>query len=145
MMSVSLSSLSGSNRRRGQKYTPRAEINVTPMVDVMLVLLVVFMITAPLMTSGVPVDLPEADANALNADAEPLTITIMADGSVYLMETEIEVENLVPKLQAIAANGMQERIFLRADKNTDYGSVMNVMARVHKAGFVNLGLVTDPS
>ncbi len=144
-MGVMSTSLSGSGRRRGQKYKPRAEINVTPMVDVMLVLLIVFMITAPLMTPGVPVDLPEADAKALNADSEPLTITVLADGKVYLMETEIEVEDLVDRLTAIAENGVQERIFLRADKATDYGSVMDVMARVHRAGFVNLGLVTDPN
>ncbi|MBL4618087.1 MAG: protein TolR [Robiginitomaculum sp.] len=142
-MSISLTSLSGSGRRRGQKYKPRAEINVTPMVDVMLVLLIVFMITAPLMTPGVPVDLPEVDAKVLNADSEPLTITILADGKVYLMDTEIEVNDLVAKLSAIAENGVQERIFLRADKAVDYGSVMNVMAKVHGAGFVNLGLVTE--
>jgi len=143
-MSVSLSSLSGSSRRRGPKYQTRAEINVTPMVDVMLVLLVVFMITAPLMVTGVQIDLPDASAKALEADTEPLTITVMSDGKVYLMETEIAVPELVPKLSAIAKNGMQERIFLRADKATDYGSVMDVMAKVHSAGFTNLALVTEP-
>ncbi|VAV87473.1 Tol biopolymer transport system, TolR protein [hydrothermal vent metagenome] len=144
-MAVSLISLSGSSRRRGQKYKPKAEINVTPMVDVMLVLLIVFMITATMLTPGVPVDLPKVDANALSTENEPLTITILADGQVLLMQTEIEVEALVPKLTAIAKNGMQERIFLRADKSVDYGTVMTVMAKIHGAGFVNLGLVTAAS
>ncbi len=144
MMSVSLSSLSGSSRRRGQRYKVRAEINVTPMVDVMLVLLVVFMITAPLMVTGVKINLPDARAKVLEAKEEPLTITVMSDGKVYLMETEIPTAELVAKLSAIAENGMQERIFLRADKATDYGAVMDVMARVHSAGFTNLALVTEP-
>ncbi len=144
-MSISLTSLSGKTRRRGQKYQVRAEINVTPMVDVMLVLLVVFMITAPLMVTGVPVDLPKADAKALSADAEPLSISIQADGTVYLMDHEIKADDLVAKLTAISKNGKQERIFIRADKATDYGTVMGIMASIHGAGFVNLGLVTEPN
>jgi len=144
-MSISLSSLSGSGRKRGQKYKPRAEINVTPMVDVMLVLLIVFMITAPLMTTGIDVNLPEVVAKPITIDAEPLTITIDATGKVYLMETEIATDDLVAKLIAISKNGAQERIVLQADKDIDYGAVMSVMARVHSAGFVNLALATEPS
>jgi biopolymer transport protein TolR len=143
-MSISLSSLSGSGRKRGQKYKPRAEINVTPMVDVMLVLLIVFMITAPLMTTGVDVNLPEVVAKPITIDSEPLTITIDAAGTVYLMETQITADDLVAKLIAISKNGAQERIVLRADKDINYGAVMNVMARVHSAGFVNLALATEP-
>jgi len=144
-MAVSMTSLSAASRRRGQKYTPRAEINVTPMVDVMLVLLIVFMITATMMTPGVPVDLPDADAKVLNIDNEPLVITVRADGTVFLMDTEIDIKELIPRLTAIAENGVQERVFLRADKSVDYGAVMQVMAKVHSAGFVNLGLVTEPN
>ncbi len=143
-MSVSLSPLSGAGRRKGQRYRPRAEINVTPMVDVMLVLLIVFMITAPLLTVGVPVDLPKTAAHALSADKEPLTITVHADGGLYVQESEITLEALIPRLKAIAGNGYKERIFLRADKTADYGDVMKVMASIHAAGFTNLGLVTDP-
>ncbi len=143
-MAVTLVALSGAGRRRGQRYRPRAEINVTPMVDVMLVLLIVFMITAPLLAVGVPVDLPKTDAHSLNAETEPLTITVRPDGSVFLQETPIDLEVLVPRLTAIAGNGYEERIFLRADKNTAYGEVMKVMARIHSAGFTNIGLVTDP-
>ncbi len=143
-MAVILTALSGAGRRRGQRYRPRAEINVTPMVDVMLVLLIVFMITAPLLAVGVPVELPKTEARSLNAETEPLTITVQPDGSVFLQETPIELEVLVPRLTAIAGNGYEERIFLRADKTTDYGEVMKVMARIHAAGFTNIGLVTDP-
>jgi biopolymer transport protein TolR len=143
-MAVTLTALSGSSRRRGQRYRPRAEINVTPMVDVMLVLLIVFMITAPLLTVGVPVELPKTDAHSLSAETEPLTITVRGDGSVYLQESEIELDALVSRLKAIAGNGYEERIFLRADTSTDYGAVMRVMARIHAAGFTNIGLVTDP-
>lgn len=143
-MAITLSALSGSGRRRGQRYRPRAEINVTPMVDVMLVLLIVFMITAPLLTVGVPVDLPKTNAHAMNAQSEPLTITVRNDGSVYLQDTQIALDKLVPRLTAIAGNGYEERIFLRADKSADYGDVMKVMARIHAAGFSNIGLVTDP-
>ncbi len=143
-MAVTLTALSGSGRRRGQRYRPRAEINVTPMVDVMLVLLIVFMITAPLLTVGVPVELPKTDAHSLNAETEPLTITVRNDGSVFLQETQVELDTLVPQLTAIAGNGYEERIFLRADTSTDYGEVMKVMARIHAAGFTNIGLVTDP-
>ena len=130
----------GGNRR----WKPQAEINVTPFVDVMLVLLIVFMITAPLLTVGVAVDLPETEARAMPANEEPLTITIGADGVIYLQETEVELETLVPRLQAIAGAGYESRVHIRADENADYGSVMRVMGRISAAGYGNLGLITDP-
>ena len=134
---------------RGPRFKPRAEINVTPFVDVMLVLLIVFMIAAPLLTVGVPVDLPKTEAQALNTNTEPLTITITDEGVVFLQETEIDPEEIVPKLIAIVqaggeAGAFDERIFIRADDEAQYGRVMEIMARVNAAGFTNLGLVTDP-
>ena len=129
--------------RRGRRAL-NSEINVTPFVDVMLVLLIVFMITAPLLTVGVAVDLPETEARAMPANEEPLTITISADGLIYLQETVVELDTLVPRLQAIAGAGYESRVFIRADENADYGSVMRVMARISTAGYGNLGLITDP-
>ena len=119
-----------------------AEINVTPMVDVMLVLLIIFMVAAPLLTVGVPIELPETQANAMNADTQPITVSINRDGQIHLQETEVVIDEVVPKLQAIAKTGYEERIFVRGDKDADYGTVMKVMARVSAAGFKNLGLVT---
>ena len=141
-MAVSLDS-SGSGRGRS-KWKPKAEINVTPFVDVMLVLLIVFMITAPLLTVGIPVDLPETEARNLPAGEEPLTISINAEGVIFLQETEVELEELGPRLTAIAGTGYSSRIFIRADDHVAYGDVARVMARVNTAGFNNLGLVTDP-
>jgi len=137
-------SLSHQPRGSGGRWRPRAEINVTPLVDVMLVLLIIFMITAPLLTVGVPVELPETEAKALSADSEPLTITVQADGKLYLQETEIGMDELVPRLRALSEAGYEERIFLRGDAQVDYGTVMKVMARLNAAGFTNIGLVTDP-
>ncbi|MCM2504490.1 protein TolR [Aureimonas altamirensis] len=135
---------SGSSRgRRGRaRRAPMSEINMTPMVDVMLVLLIIFMVSAPLMTVGVPLDLPKTQARALNADTQPITIAIQADGKVYIQETEVEPEALVPQLQAIAQTGYEERIFIRADQAADYGAVARVMARISAAGYSNIGLVT---
>lgn len=131
----------GNSRRRTQ---PMSEINVTPLVDVMLVLLIVFMVAAPLLSVGVPIELPKTDANALPSDQEPLTITVDSQGLIFLQETEIALDVLAPRLIAIAQNGYEERIYLRADGAADYEAVMRVMARVNSAGFSNLGLVTDP-
>jgi len=141
-MAVSLDS-GGSGRGRA-RWKPKAEINVTPFVDVMLVLLIVFMITAPLLTVGVPVDLPETEARSLPADEEPLTITIRSDGGIFLQETEVELAELAPRLRAIAGTGYDARIFIRADNGAAYGEVARVMANINAAGFTNLGLVTDP-
>ena len=131
-------------RRRGRhRGQPMSEINVTPMVDVMLVLLIIFMVTAPLLTVGVPIDLPETKAAQIDADKEPLTISINREGKVFLMETEVPLDELVPKLMAIASSGLEERVFVRGDRGVDYGSVMQVMGRLNEAGFRRIGLVTD--
>ena len=131
----------GGGRRRRHR---NAEINVTPLVDVMLVLLIVFMVAAPLLSVGVPVELPKTDAKSLPAEQEPITITVNKDGLIYIQDTEIALDNLAPRLEAISTNGYNERIYLRADEDSDYGAVIKVMARVNAAGFSNLGLVTDP-
>ncbi|MED5547826.1 MAG: biopolymer transporter ExbD [Pseudomonadota bacterium] len=141
-MAVSLDS-GGSGRGRA-RWKPKAEINVTPFVDVMLVLLIVFMITAPLLTVGVPVDLPETEARNLPSGEEPLTITITAEGGIFLQETEVELAELAPRLRAIAGTGYESRIYIRADNGAAYGEVARVMANINAAGFTNLGLVTDP-
>ena len=119
-----------------------AEINVTPFVDVMLVLLIIFMVAAPLLTVGVPIDLPETQANALNSETQPITISINEAGQIYLQETEIPLEEVVAKLTAIAAAGYEERIYVRGEKTADCGTVMQVMAHISAAGFRNIGLVT---
>ena len=128
--------------RKG-RIRPMADINVTPFVDVMLVLLIVFMVTAPLLTVGVPVDLPKTRAQALGQDREPLSVTIRRDGNIYLQNTVVPEDQLVPKLTAIAANGYDQRIFVRGDRSVDYGRVMQVMALISAAGFTHIGLVTD--
>jgi biopolymer transport protein TolR len=120
-----------------------AEINVTPFVDVMLVLLIVFMVTAPLLTVGVPVDLPQTRARALNQDTEPLAVSVDREGQVFLQDTPIGLDELVPKLQAIAENGYDQRIFVRGDQSVGYGKVMEVMGLLNAAGFTRIGLVTQ--
>jgi biopolymer transport protein TolR len=130
------------HRRRGRHHALVSEINVTPFVDVMLVLLIIFMVAAPMLTVGVPIDLPETQANALNSETQPITISVNQQGQVYLQETEIAVDEVVPKLQAIATTGYNERIYVRGDRTADYGTVMQVMARISSAGYRNLGLVT---
>jgi biopolymer transport protein TolR len=135
----------GTSRRRGRASSlrPQSDINITPLVDVMLVLLIIFMVTAPLLTPGVPVDLPRAKARQLNdADKEPLTITIDRQGRIFLQETEIGMAELVPRLTAIARNGYDQRILVRGDTAVDYGSVMRVMGELNVAGFRRIGLVT---
>jgi biopolymer transport protein TolR len=135
------------SRERGGRRVGRrramAEINVTPFVDVMLVLLIVFMVTAPLLTVGVPVDLPKTRAQTLGQDREPLSITVKRDGRIFLQNTPIEEDALVEKLKAISANGYDQRIFVRGDKAVDYGRVMEVMGLLSAAGFTHIGLVTD--
>ena len=142
-MSVSSSGRGGrGHRRRGRHHGLMSEINVTPMVDVMLVLLIIFMVAAPLLTVGVPIDLPDTQAKAMNSDTQPITVSINNEGKVFVQETEIPIEEVVPKLQAIAKTGYDERIYVRGDKTADYGTVMKVMARISAAGFKNIGLVT---
>jgi biopolymer transport protein TolR len=120
------------------------EINVTPFVDVMLVLLIIFMVAAPLLTVGVPVDLPDTEAKSLPNEDEPLTITVMNTGQVFLQTEEVPYDQLLVRLGALAGEGYDRRIFIRADQTADYGIVMQVMARINAAGYRNLGLVTDP-
>lgn len=134
----------GKRRRSHKKRKPMAEINVTPFVDVMLVLLIIFMVAAPLMTVGVPIELPKTAATALpSEDEEPLTITITADGTLELQNTEIDRNTLVPKLQAIAAERENDKVFLRADGAVPYEIVMQVMGALNAGGFRDIGLVTD--
>ncbi|MBU2485005.1 MAG: protein TolR [Alphaproteobacteria bacterium] len=142
-MSVSGGRSGGSRRgRRGRRKQLLSEINVTPFVDVMLVLLIIFMVAAPLLTVGVPIDLPETEAKALNSETQPITVSVNSSGQVFLQETEIAIDEVVAKLEAIATTGYDERIYVRGDTNADYGTVMKVMARISAAGFKNLGLVT---
>ena len=126
-----------------RRYQPIAEINVTPMVDVMLVLLIVFMVAAPLLTVGVPVNLPKTQAKILKGDDEPLTISVTAKGEIFIEETKIARPKLITHLQSIAGAGVQQRIYVRGDKNVRYGHVADVVARINLAGFVRVALVTD--
>src|ERR1700704_5440668 len=125
----------GGRRGRARKHAPMHEINVTPFVDVMLVLLIIFMVTAPMLTSGVPIELPETKGQQLQTNKEPVTISVDKPGKVFIQETEIKIEDLGAKLKAIAKNGVEEQIFIRGDKGIDYGTVMRVMGRVKSAGF----------
>ncbi|WP_109312607.1 protein TolR [Ruegeria sp. AU67] len=137
----------GNGRRRGRRRgraQPMAEINVTPFVDVMLVLLIIFMVAAPLLTVGVPVDLPKTAASALPGDnEEPLTVTMTAEGRVQIQTTDVAREELIGKLRAIAAERSSDRVFLRADGAIPYAQVMQVMGALNAGGFSNVGLVTD--
>ncbi|KIN79434.1 protein TolR [Sulfitobacter mediterraneus] len=133
----------GRGRRRG-RVQPMSEINVTPFVDVMLVLLIIFMVAAPLLTVGVPVELPKTAAGALPADQEePLTVTITAEGAVQIQTTQVERAALVTRLRAIAAERTSDRVFLRADGKVRYSAVMEIMGALNAGGFSNIGLVTD--
>jgi len=132
-------------KRRHHRRKVMSEINVTPMVDVMLVLLIIFMVSAPLLTVGVPIDLPQTQAKSLDQDKEPLTISVNEKGEIYLQNAEINVDNLIPKLQAIAdaRGGTDARIYVRGDKKVDYGTMMRVMGRLSAAGFHRVALVTE--
>ena len=129
---------------RGGRLKTMSEINVTPMVDVMLVLLIIFMITAPLLTVGLPVNLPETKAQALPGQDEPLAITVDAEGQIYIQETPVELANLVPRLVAITANKRDTRVFVRGDARINYGRVMQVMGAISSAGFNRVALITKP-
>ncbi|MEE8297438.1 MAG: protein TolR [Hyphomicrobium sp.] len=145
-MAVSLNGAragSGAGPGRGRRYRPMSEINVTPMVDVMLVLLIIFMVAAPLLQVGVPIELPQAKGEQLKATQEPLAISVKTDGSVYIGETRIELDEIASKLKAIAKNGYDEQIFVRGDKGATYGVVMRVMGRISAGGFRKLSLVTE--
>jgi biopolymer transport protein TolR len=132
-------------RRRHRRKPAMSEINVTPMVDVMLVLLIIFMVSAPLLTVGVPIDLPQTQAKSLEQEKEPLTVSVNVKGQVYLQNAEIPLDEVVPELKAVteARGGSDERIFVRGDRQVDYGTVMKVMGRISAAGFRRVALVTE--
>jgi biopolymer transport protein TolR len=132
-------------KRRHRRKPVMAEINVTPMVDVMLVLLIIFMVAAPLLTVGVPLDLPQTQAKSLEQDKEPLTVSVNTKGEVFLQNSEIKIDELVAKLQAVTQTrgGNDERIFVRGDKNVDYGTVLRVMGRLSAAGYKRLALISE--
>src|SRR3979490_782512 len=135
----------GGARRGRRRVAPMAEINVPPSVDVILVLLIIFMVSAPLLTVGVPLDLPQTQAKSLDQDKNPLTLSVNLKGQVFLNDTEIGLDDLVAKLKAVteARGGLDERIFVRGDKKVDYGTVMKVMGRLSAAGFRRVALVTE--
>jgi biopolymer transport protein TolR len=135
----------GSASRRGRRgrYQPLAEINVTPFVDVMLVLLVIFMVAAPLLTAGVQVDLPKTQARPLPQDSKPLEITIDHEGAIFIVETKISLDELIPRLTAIAGNNKDTRIYVRGDTKLDYGQVMQVIGAINAGGFKRVALVVD--
>ena len=146
---MAMNMVAGSGRGRRQRRAVMAEINVTPMVDVMLVLLIVFMVSAPLLTVGVPIDLPQSQAKSLDQDKEPLAVSVNLEGKVFLQNTETPIDELVAKLKAIteargsANGGADERIYVRGDRKVDYGTVMRVMGRLSSAGFRRVALVTE--
>ena len=130
--------------RRGRR-SPMAEINVTPMVDVMLVLLIIFMVSAPLLTVGVPLDLPQSQATTLDQDKEPLTVSVNEKGQGFLQDSEIDIKELIPKLKAVAEarGGTEARVYVRGDKRVDYGTMMKVMGQLNSAGFHRVALVSE--
>ena len=140
-MAISMNSRSGGGR---QRVRPMSEINVTPLVDVMLVLLIVFMVAAPLLSVGITVDQPDTNAPPLVDQGEPLTVTITGTGDIFVQETLIEFENLIPHLQAIAAAGYDQQIYLRSDKSRPYDDVAKVLGQISGSGFKKISLVTDP-
>ena len=144
-MAMNMAGSSGGSGRRGRRKPVMAEINVTPMVDVMLVLLIIFMVSAPLLTVGVPLDLPQTQAKSLEQDKTPLQLSVDVRGKVFINDTEVAMADLIPKLKAItdARGGTDERIYMRADKKADYGTVARVMGQLSGAGFKRLALVTE--
>jgi biopolymer transport protein TolR len=139
-MGVPLASARARGSRRRQRHPPIRDINVTPFVDVMLVLLIVFMVTAPLLSAGVPVDLPKANVGPIAPDKEPITVTIATDGRVFVKDQPVLVADLVPRLRSLAANG-DDRIYVRGDKAASYGTIMTVMGTISGAGFTRIALV----
>jgi biopolymer transport protein TolR len=142
---ISAGSAGGSKRRRRRAHI-MSEINVTPFVDVMLVLLIIFMVSAPLLTVGVPIDLPKSQAKALQQDNKPLTVSVKDGGQVYLQDSEIKIDDLIPKLKAIIearGGNPDELIYVRGDRKVDYGSMMRVMGRISGAGYHKVALVTE--
>ncbi|MBC7576264.1 protein TolR [Tardiphaga sp.] len=144
-MGMNMGGGGGGGRRGRRRANVMAEINVTPMVDVMLVLMIIFMVSAPMLTVGVPLDLPQTQAKSLEQDKTPLQLSVDIKGKIFINDTEVEMNDLIPKLKAItdARGGVDERIFMRADKKADYGTVARVMGQLSGAGFKRLALVTE--
>ena len=142
MAGGSMGSLRSRSGRRRQRARPMSDINVTPFVDVMLVLLIVFMVTAPLLSAGVPVNLPEANAKPLAIDKEPVAVTIDADGKVFLKDAEVPLDQLITKLSDAVGGNFDQRIYIRGDRSVSYGAIMRVMGDINGAGFRNIGLVS---
>ena len=140
-------SLQGGGRSRGgrrrTKARPMAEINVTPMVDVMLVLLIIFMVAAPLMTVGVPIDLPQTQARQMNTEQQPITISVTNTGAIFIGEDQVDLDNLITVVNSQAANGTEDRVYVRGDLAANYGAVMQVMGALSGAGFSKIGLITE--
>ena len=143
-MATAMAQHGGRRRRRSRKVGVMNEINMTPFIDVMLVLLVIFMVAAPMMTVGVPLDLPKTAAAPLNVDAKPLTLSIRQTGQVFMGEAELKDNEIVPRITAASQSGTEERVFVRGDKRVDYGRVAQVMAIVTGGGFKRVALVTEP-
>ena len=147
-MAMAVGGAGGSGGRRGRRSRARrgpiADMNMTPFIDVMLVLLIIFMVAAPMMTVGVPVDLPETRAKAMEGQTQPVTVSVDGQGRVFIQDAELKLDDLVPKLKAIAKNGVEERILVRGDRATDYGTILRVMGRLNDAGFKKIGLVSLP-
>ena len=145
-MAMSVASKGGGGRRRGRrggKSAPMSEINVTPMVDVMLVLLIIFMVAAPLMTVGVPIDLPKTQAKQLNTEQKPITISVNNEGLIFVGEQPVQLANIIEAVTAATPNGTEDRVYVRGDTTASYGTVMEVMGALSGAGFTKIGLLTD--
>ena len=146
-MAMAVSGGGGGGRRRGRRRgggsKPMSDINVTPMVDVMLVLLIVFMVAAPLMTVGVPIDLPKTQATQLNTEQKPITISVTNEGAIFLADQPVSLDDLVTQVAAVAVNGTEDRIYVRGDLAANYGSVMQVMGALSGAGYAKIGLITE--
>ncbi|MGL4811840.1 MAG: ExbD/TolR family protein [Beijerinckiaceae bacterium] len=134
----------GGRRRRRRRHKPMADINMTPFIDVMLVLLIVFMVAAPLLTAGVPLDLPQTRAAPLNIDRQPVTVSVNDRGQIFVKESAVSEADLTARLQADAKQGFEERIYVRAHKRVDYGRVAQVMSLITQAGYKRVALVTEP-
>ncbi|CAN7628013.1 protein TolR [Devosia sp. LjRoot16] len=146
-MAMAVSSGGGGGRRRGRRRgggsKPMSEINVTPMVDVMLVLLIIFMVAAPLMTVGVPIELPQTQAKQLNTEQKPITVSVTNEGAIFLGDNPVTLEDLTAQVAAVAVNGTEDRIYVRGDLAANYGSVMQVMGALSGAGYAKIGLITE--
>lgn len=135
----------GGKRRRSRRAAPMADLNMIPFIDVMLVLLVIFMVAAPLLTTGVPVDLPKTGASQLNIEQKPLSVSINDKGQIFLQQKEVRLETLTAEISAVARQGFDERIYVQGDKQVNYGRVAEVMGVLQKAGFTKIGLINAPA